>query len=77
MDRSGLDGVAGIREIRGQGLLIGVGLDQPCTDLVQKGLDPEADELTSGMVGLIRDHAAASSDGLRDRRPDPNEGNCP
>ncbi len=34
-----LSGVAGIVEIRGQGLMIGIELDRPCGDLVMRGLD--------------------------------------
>jgi acetylornithine aminotransferase len=34
-----LRGVAGVREIRGQGLMIGIELDRPCGDLVKRALD--------------------------------------
>lgn len=34
----GLAGVHGVREIRGQGLMIGVELDRPCGDLVNRAL---------------------------------------
>src|SRR5882672_1426361 len=37
--REGLAGVAGVTEIRGQGLMIGVELDRPCGDLVNRALD--------------------------------------
>ncbi|TRZ96903.1 MAG: aspartate aminotransferase family protein [Rhodocyclaceae bacterium] len=37
--RSGLSGVDGFVEVRGDGLMIGVELDRPCTDLVTRGLD--------------------------------------
>jgi len=37
--REGLHGVAGITEIRGHGLMIGVELDRPCGDLVKQALD--------------------------------------
>ena len=37
--RAALAGVAGVIEIRGQGLMIGVQLDRPCTDLVRSALD--------------------------------------
>ncbi len=37
--RSGLSGVAGLREIRGQGLMIGVELDRPCGDIVRRALE--------------------------------------
>ena len=34
-----LDGVAGVREIRGKGLMIGIALDFPCNELVMSALD--------------------------------------
>ncbi|MFN3595056.1 MAG: aspartate aminotransferase family protein [Thiobacillaceae bacterium] len=34
-----LQGVAGVREIRGQGLMIGIELDRPCGDLVGRALE--------------------------------------
>jgi acetylornithine aminotransferase len=34
-----LSGVSGFVEVRGDGLMIGVELDRPCADLVQRGLD--------------------------------------
>jgi acetylornithine/N-succinyldiaminopimelate aminotransferase len=34
-----LSGVAGVVEIRGQGLMIGIELDRPCAELVKRGLD--------------------------------------
>ncbi|HZF20156.1 MAG TPA: aspartate aminotransferase family protein [Burkholderiales bacterium] len=37
--REGLQGVPGVTEIRGQGLMIGVELDRPCGDLVKRALD--------------------------------------
>jgi len=36
--RRELAGVAGVKEIRGMGLMIGVELDRPCGDLVKRGL---------------------------------------
>ena len=36
--RRELAGVAGVREVRGMGLMIGVELDRPCGDLVKRGL---------------------------------------
>ncbi len=36
---SALDGIAGISEIRGQGLLLAIELDRPCAELVQQALD--------------------------------------
>lgn len=35
----GLRGVNALREIRGQGLMIGIELDRPCAELVKKGLE--------------------------------------
>jgi acetylornithine aminotransferase len=37
--RDALAGVAGVVEIRGQGLMIGIELDRPCGDLVKQALD--------------------------------------
>ncbi len=37
--RAGLAGVAGVREIRGKGLMIGVELDYPCDELVKHALE--------------------------------------
>ena len=37
--RGALAGVAGVKEVRGQGLMIGVELDRPCADLVRRALD--------------------------------------
>lgn len=37
--KQALAGVAGIRDIRGQGLMIGIELDRPCGDLVKSALD--------------------------------------
>jgi acetylornithine/N-succinyldiaminopimelate aminotransferase len=34
-----LTGLAGVTEIRGKGLMIGIELDRPCTDLVKRGLE--------------------------------------
>ncbi|MEX0960414.1 MAG: acetylornithine transaminase [Burkholderiales bacterium] len=34
-----LNGVAGVREIRGKGLMIGIELDRPCAELVQQALE--------------------------------------
>jgi acetylornithine aminotransferase len=34
-----LAGVAGVKEVRGMGLMIGVELDRPCGDLVRRALD--------------------------------------
>ncbi|MDP2824439.1 MAG: aspartate aminotransferase family protein [Sulfuritalea sp.] len=35
----GLSGIAGFVEVRGDGLMIGIELDRPCTDLVKRGLE--------------------------------------
>jgi acetylornithine aminotransferase len=37
--RSGLSGLSGFVEVRGDGLMIGIELDRPCTDLVKRGLE--------------------------------------
>jgi acetylornithine aminotransferase len=37
--RKELNGVKGVQEIRGQGLLLGIELDRPCTALVRRALD--------------------------------------
>ena len=34
-----LAGVAGVKEVRGKGLMIGIELDRPCGDLVERGLE--------------------------------------
>lgn len=34
-----LAGVAGVKDIRGKGLMIGIELDRPCSDLVERGLE--------------------------------------
>jgi len=34
-----LAGVAGVKDIRGKGLMVGIELDRPCGDLVERGLD--------------------------------------
>ena len=39
--QAALHGVAGIRNIRGQGLMIGIELDRPCADLVATARDQE------------------------------------
>jgi len=36
---SALDGITGVKEIRGLGLLIGIELDRPCKELMQTALD--------------------------------------
>ncbi|MBH9552832.1 aspartate aminotransferase family protein [Inhella gelatinilytica] len=36
---AGLAGVAGVREIRGHGLMLGIELDRPCGALLQRGLE--------------------------------------
>jgi len=37
--RAALSGVAGVVEVRGMGLMIGIELDRPCAELVKMGLD--------------------------------------
>ena len=37
--RARLDGVAGVREIRGKGLMIGIELEYPCDEIVNKALE--------------------------------------
>lgn len=37
--KQALSGVTGVRDIRGQGLMIGIELDRPCGDLVKSALD--------------------------------------
>jgi len=37
--KAALGGVAGVSEIRGMGLMIGIELDRPCAELVKTGLD--------------------------------------
>jgi acetylornithine aminotransferase len=37
--RQALDGVAGLVDIRGEGLMIGIQLDRPCGELVGKGIE--------------------------------------
>jgi acetylornithine aminotransferase len=32
-------GIAGVNEVRGRGLMLGVELDRPCGDLVRRGLE--------------------------------------
>jgi acetylornithine aminotransferase len=37
--RAALDGVVGVVEVRGYGLMIGIQLDRPCSDVVMRGLE--------------------------------------
>ena len=37
--RSALQGIAGVKEIRGMGLMLGIELDRPCGDIVKLGLE--------------------------------------
>ncbi len=46
-----LDGVQGVKEIRGQGLMIGIDLDRPCGTLMQRALD--AGLLLSGTADSV------------------------
>jgi acetylornithine aminotransferase len=36
---AGLEGVPGVKEVRGKGLLLGIELDRPCGELVKRGFD--------------------------------------
>jgi acetylornithine aminotransferase len=36
---AGLSGVAGVKQVRGKGLLLGVELERPCAELVKRGLE--------------------------------------
>ena len=44
--RRELGGVAGVKDIRGKGLMIGIELDRPCADIVRRGLE-------AGLVGNV------------------------
>lgn len=61
-----LEGVAGIREIRGQGLMIGIELDRPCADLVKQALDQKLlinvtnDTVVRLLPPLVMKHADAA-----------------
>lgn len=67
-----LQGVAGVREIRGQGLMIGIELDRPCGDLVRRALERQllinvtADSVVRLLPPLIlkRDEAAVLTETL-------------
>lgn len=67
-----LQGVAGVREIRGQGLMIGIELDRPCGDLVRRALERQllinvtADSVVRLLPPLIlkRDEAAMLTETL-------------
>ena len=37
--REALQGVAGVKEVRGMGLMLGIELDRPCGEIVSRGLD--------------------------------------
>lgn len=37
--RDGLDGVSGLVDVRGSGLMIGIELDRPCTELIERSLE--------------------------------------
>jgi acetylornithine aminotransferase len=63
--RSKLAGVAGVREIRGLGLMIGIELDRPCAELVGRALqhglliNVTADKVIRLLPPLIMDRAQA------------------
>jgi acetylornithine/N-succinyldiaminopimelate aminotransferase len=64
--RSGLSGVAGLVEVRGDGLMIGIELDRPCGDLVKRGLDAgllinvTADKVVRLLPALVMTDAEAA-----------------
>jgi acetylornithine aminotransferase len=64
--RSGLSGVAGLVEVRGDGLMIGIELDRPCGDLVRLGLDAgllinvTADKVVRLLPALVMTDAEAA-----------------
>jgi acetylornithine aminotransferase len=37
--KAALKGVAGVKEVRGMGLMLGIELDRPCGELVKRGLE--------------------------------------
>jgi acetylornithine aminotransferase len=63
--RTGLAGVAGVKDIRGMGLMLGVELDRPCGDIVRRGLEAglvanvTADKVVRLLPPLIIDDAEA------------------
>ncbi len=63
--RRELAGVAGVREVRGMGLMIGVELDRPCGELVRRALDAgliinvTADKVVRLLPPLVIDSAEA------------------
>jgi acetylornithine aminotransferase len=64
--RSGLSGTEGLVEVRGDGLMIGIELDRPCTDLVQRALDAgllinvTADKVVRLLPALVMSDAEAA-----------------
>jgi acetylornithine aminotransferase len=64
--RSGLSGSAGLVEVRGDGLMIGIELDRPCGDLVQRALDAgllinvTADKVVRLLPALVMSDAEAA-----------------
>ncbi len=64
--KSGLSGVAGLVEVRGDGLMMGVELDRPCGDLVKRGLDAgllinvTADKVVRLLPALVMTEAEAA-----------------
>jgi acetylornithine/N-succinyldiaminopimelate aminotransferase len=63
--QSGLAGVAGVKEVRGMGLMLGVELDRPCGEIVKRALDAglvvnvTADKVIRILPPLILDEAQA------------------
>jgi acetylornithine aminotransferase len=60
-----LAGVAGVKEIRGKGLMLGVELDRPCADIVRRGLEAglvanvTADKVVRLLPPLVIDESEA------------------
>ena len=63
--QQGLAGVAGVKDIRGMGLMLGVELDRPCGEIVKRGLDAglvcnvTADKVIRILPPLVIDEAQA------------------
>src|SRR5688572_25330959 len=60
-----LAGVAGVKDIRGKGLMLGIELDRPCNDIVRRGLEAglvanvTADKVVRLLPPLVIDEAEA------------------
>ncbi len=63
--RRELHGVAGVKDIRGKGLMLGIELDRPCSDIVRRGLaaglvaNVTADKVVRLLPPLVIDEAQA------------------